>query len=473
MVWENNFFYVLLLNAGTGTAAYGLFRIALWLTHDRYGCYNLYYRLLLGVELFFTVPFAYLYVKLIKGANIYFYKSISGYDGNELVATIFHVAFIVWLIGAIYKASEHLNTYSQTKMLCENNVPYFDERVEEMFYGMYPHKRLKRVKIYQNFLAQSPCVVGVFRPMLILPEGNISSHELRTILAHEATHVICRDNLWKIIGMVIEIACWWNPLFRAFLKDWSEWVETHCDITVCKKFLNEDYQLYAITLMGSCLSSEHVMPPGYSSFKENHSVTRRIMRLSRMHERKGRKGPIALSIALCAIFIAGSGITAFAAGNATSEVGTTAYMNTLETVTGSESDYYVVDLDNVDNVTVFRMSPEELAASEYEVIAMEPEGVSTYASTVHFDWNIEKQTMAASNNFLKLKDKPIEVSAYITATASVRIGVIEPDGTFVYTMAPANTTTLTKYTTTRLGYYKAAIQNVTLADVNASGFYTK
>ncbi len=471
MVWENNFFYILVLNGITGCVAYGLCKLAIKHTHDRFGCYDLYYRLLLGVEVCFAVPFAYLYVKLIRGANIYFYRGISGYDGNKVVAIIFHIIFVVWLIGAICKSIQYVKDYQKTKRLCVSNIPYFNEEIEEMFYNKYPHRRLRRVRIYQNYLAKSPCVVGVLRPKLILPEVEYSRQDWDIILAHEATHVIHRDNLWKWIGMIIVIACWWNPLIYALLNDWAEWTETHCDITVCKRFLDGDCRSYCRTLISSALFAENVMLHGASSFNVSQSVKRRITRLSRVHERKGRKGPVVLSILLSAIFIAGSGLTAFAAGNATSQVGATAYWSTVETT--AESEMVLINLDCVDNVNVFRMSPEEFAASGYEVVAMEPEGVATYASVVDFDWNIRPQTFAASNNFLKLKDKTIEVSAYITASGSVRLGVIEPDGAFVYAMAAANKTTTVTYTTKQLGYYKAAVQNVTLTDANAHGFYTK
>ena len=466
MVWENNFFYILILNAITGMVAYGLFKLIIRFTNDRFGCYSLYYHLLRGVEIFFAIPFAYLYVKLIRGANIY--KGITGYDGNEVVAAIFHVIFIVWVIGAVKKAFSFKEEYHKYKMLCNTNIPYSDPRIEDIFYNLYPHRRLKRVKIYQNFLASSPCVMGVIAPKLVLPEQEYNDDTMRIILAHEATHVIHRDNLWKRIGLILVIACWWNPTFRYILRDWAEWTETQCDLTVCRKFLDGDCRDYAYTLIGSSLASEGIMPLGVSSFKDNQSVRRRIERMSNFKRSKGR---VVLSAVLSAIFIAGSSLTAFAAGNATSEVGVTAYLNTLDT---RSEDLVTIDLDSVDNVNVFRMTPEEMAEKGITVQIVEAEdGIATFATQKYFDWNILAGDMAASANFLKRKDMSIEVSAYITSSSSVHIGVIEPDGTFVYGVAPANTTSTLKYTTIRLGYYKVAVYNITSSTINANGFYVR
>lgn len=472
MVWENNFFYILVLNAITGCVAYFLCKLAIHWTQERYGCYGLYYRLLIGVEVFFTVPFAYLYVRLIKGANIYFYKGISGYDGNEIVAAIFHILFLVWAIGAAKKSIQFIKKYGQLRKMCVSNVPHYDAKLEQLFRSTYPHHRLKKVTMFQNYSVSSPCIIGVFRPKLIIPEKEYSEDVWRIILAHEATHVVYKDNFWKWLSMIIVISCWWNPLIYPIVNEWADWTETHCDITVCNRFLGGDCQTYSIALTYSGMASEHIFSEGKSSFAEKNTVLRRISRLSKMHKNKGRKGLVVLSLLLSAMFIVGSGATAFAAGNATSKVGVTAYMRTLQETT-DPADVYEVNLDVVDNVNVFRMTPEEMETAGIELVAVEPDGVTTMSTVKYFDWNVAPGTIAASNNFLKLKDKTIEVSAYITATSSVKMGVIEPDGTLVYAYAPANKSTLVRYTTTRLGYYKAAVYNITSADANAAGYYTK
>jgi bla regulator protein BlaR1 len=60
-----------------------------------------------------------------------------------------------------------------------------------------------------------PGVVGLFRPVLLLPEGiceRLTSKQLQTILVHELNHVRRRDNLTAAIHMVVEALFWFHPL---------------------------------------------------------------------------------------------------------------------------------------------------------------------------------------------------------------------------------------------------------------------
>jgi bla regulator protein blaR1 len=60
-----------------------------------------------------------------------------------------------------------------------------------------------------------PGVFGIFRPVLMLPEGmagHLSKAEWEAILAHEICHVRCRDNLTAVIYMAVESIFWFHPL---------------------------------------------------------------------------------------------------------------------------------------------------------------------------------------------------------------------------------------------------------------------
>lgn len=63
--------------------------------------------------------------------------------------------------------------------------------------------------------ALEPGVVGVFRPILLLPEGiaeRLTPRQLEAVLAHEFCHVRRRDNLFAAIHMIGEALFWFHPL---------------------------------------------------------------------------------------------------------------------------------------------------------------------------------------------------------------------------------------------------------------------
>ncbi|HJT90276.1 MAG TPA: M56 family metallopeptidase, partial [Bryobacteraceae bacterium] len=60
-----------------------------------------------------------------------------------------------------------------------------------------------------------PGVFGIWRPVLLLPEGiarRLTPEQLRAILAHELSHVRRRDNLFSALHMLVEALFWFHPL---------------------------------------------------------------------------------------------------------------------------------------------------------------------------------------------------------------------------------------------------------------------
>lgn len=60
-----------------------------------------------------------------------------------------------------------------------------------------------------------PGLVGVLRPVLLLPDGlsaRLSPQEIHSLMAHEASHLRRRDNLTAAIHMLVEAVFWFYPL---------------------------------------------------------------------------------------------------------------------------------------------------------------------------------------------------------------------------------------------------------------------
>jgi len=60
-----------------------------------------------------------------------------------------------------------------------------------------------------------PGVFGIFRPVLLLPDGiagHLTEPQLRAIFAHELCHVRRRDNLTAAVHMLVEALFWFHPL---------------------------------------------------------------------------------------------------------------------------------------------------------------------------------------------------------------------------------------------------------------------
>jgi bla regulator protein BlaR1 len=59
-----------------------------------------------------------------------------------------------------------------------------------------------------------PAVIGIRRPVLLLPAGlveRLTPEQLRALVAHERCHVRCHDNLVAAIQMAVEAIFWFHP----------------------------------------------------------------------------------------------------------------------------------------------------------------------------------------------------------------------------------------------------------------------
>ncbi|MEO8300824.1 MAG: M56 family metallopeptidase [Rhizomicrobium sp.] len=89
------------------------------------------------------------------------------------------------------------------------------------------------VKSAASFL--EPGLVGIFRPVILLPEGlarNLTREELDAVLAHELTHLARRDNLTAALHMLVETVFWFHPLVWWISRRLVEERERACDENV-------------------------------------------------------------------------------------------------------------------------------------------------------------------------------------------------------------------------------------------------
>ena len=89
------------------------------------------------------------------------------------------------------------------------------------------------VKSAASFL--EPGLIGIFRPVILLPEGlahNLTRQELDAVLAHELTHLARRDNLTAAMHMLVETVFWFHPLVWWISRRLVEERERACDENV-------------------------------------------------------------------------------------------------------------------------------------------------------------------------------------------------------------------------------------------------
>jgi RND family efflux transporter MFP subunit len=98
-----------------------------------------------------------------------------------------------------------------------------------------------------------PGVFGIFKPVLLLPEGitaRLSPAHLRAVVEHELCHVRRRDNLAAAIQMAVETLVWFHPLVWWIRLRLIDEQERACDEEVLR--LGSDPQIYAESILRIC-----------------------------------------------------------------------------------------------------------------------------------------------------------------------------------------------------------------------------
>jgi uncharacterized protein (TIGR03435 family) len=98
-----------------------------------------------------------------------------------------------------------------------------------------------------------PGVFGVFRPVMVLPEGildRLTAAQLSGVVAHELCHVYHRDNLIAAVHMFVETVFWFHPLVWWIGKRMVAEREYACDEDVLIR--GADPRIYAEGILNVC-----------------------------------------------------------------------------------------------------------------------------------------------------------------------------------------------------------------------------
>jgi bla regulator protein blaR1 len=98
-----------------------------------------------------------------------------------------------------------------------------------------------------------PGIVGIFRPMLLLPEGilgRLTPAQLDAVLVHEMSHVRRRDNLTFAVHMLVEALFWFHPAVWWIGKRLIDERERACDEAVVQA--GGEAQTYAEGILNVC-----------------------------------------------------------------------------------------------------------------------------------------------------------------------------------------------------------------------------
>lgn len=94
-----------------------------------------------------------------------------------------------------------------------------------------------------------PYVTGLLKPVIHLPDVELSDEEWRHILRHETQHIRSCDEWKKLFFRAIRAVFWWNPLVHLSEEDINLLIELQCDERVAGKGDPTEQESYLRTMM--------------------------------------------------------------------------------------------------------------------------------------------------------------------------------------------------------------------------------
>ena len=120
---------------------------------------------------------------------------------------------IIWLIGAALFFALHIKRYfSFRKALKRISSPLCDESTADILESEKQKLKITSdIPVRVSSAADTPMLVGIIHPFILLSENEFSDDELHFIFRHELIHYKRKDILYKFITLIFLSLNWYNP----------------------------------------------------------------------------------------------------------------------------------------------------------------------------------------------------------------------------------------------------------------------
>jgi len=133
---------------------------------------------------------------------------------------------VVWLIGFLLFMGRLLYGAGTLRRFKKGFTRIKDGRLDNIMIQAQKTFAFKSLpEICTSESAKSPVTLGIFRPLVVLPQrfyDELSSIEIKAILFHELSHIYHKDQATGVLQRIVTALYWWNPMVHALSTDFSK-----------------------------------------------------------------------------------------------------------------------------------------------------------------------------------------------------------------------------------------------------------
>lgn len=385
--------------------------------------------------------------------------------------TVFERAAVLWLWVAVSLVLWNVWRLLRCRRLIEQAGNKVNSRLQQI---AVEEARLAgiggEIRLLASPLAQSPMLIGFFRPMILLPSEHLPDGDARFILAHELTH-FRRKDLWKkLLFLMVRCAHWFNPIIYLMNRDFSRWLETSCDEQVVSSLDRDQRKEYGRLLIDYAPASRYAGPKLYVSFASCRYKLKRRISIMLNSDKKSRS---LLGLVLAVALVVGCLATTALAASVDDDNGTDDFALSFRVEQNDIIKAYkcedtgmvtVVDTSDAEQVTEYT-STLDLSTSVPMDLVSDASDVKTIS------WDVPSGAKAAATKACSMEaGEKINVTVAISpASSDVQVGIVDSNGAFRYVLAASGSVNH-DFSITAHGVYYVCVVNGSSNDVSVAGF---
>jgi len=227
-------------------------------------------------------------------------------SGSDISAMLWGALTGIWLVGAaavlFVNGRRHWRLMKMVERWSEKVV---DPAVVGIVQAVKTELKIGRsVRISICQAVATPMLVGLFRPVVLLPSIRLDSEELTFILKHELVH-LKRGDLWFKLSVMLATALhWFNPVVYLVVRSLAAQCELACDERVLQGASIDQRKRYGETIIRIIRHRVY-----QSALTTSFSGGRQGMKtrfLSIMDTTKKKAGVVIVSVAIAVVIGAGA-----------------------------------------------------------------------------------------------------------------------------------------------------------------------
>lgn len=247
-------------------------------------CYLMWSLVFIRLVLPVSIPSVFSLFNLIPGeqpvsgnfaVTIEYIENTSGYTALKPDYFNVYLTFAaVWLVVFVILLAYQLILLAISKKKLSTAF-----RLDEMDLLVVCKEKLqlsRKIELYRSDVLDTPVVMGLFRPRIILPEfvELKDRQSLRCILVHELVHIRRFDHLTMMLATLVLSLHWFNPLVWLCFRQFQQDIETSCDERALSVLDESEKSVYANSLVEMCSKQKHYFDTLTLCFAERRSQLR-------------------------------------------------------------------------------------------------------------------------------------------------------------------------------------------------------